>query len=74
MAEGRGRAEWGRTASIMALMANVNRDPRKRRRPFEPDYFIPAGFRRAAKKAAAVKAPLSVLRDIFCRKVKAVGR
>lgn len=29
MAEGRGRLEWGRTSCLMALIANILRDPKK---------------------------------------------
>jgi len=40
MAESRSHAEWGRVASLMALIANVNRDPQKHR-PFRPGDFDP---------------------------------
>jgi len=40
MAEARGRADWARTASLMALVANTNRDPKKTR-PFRPSDFDP---------------------------------
>ncbi len=42
MAEGRAMAEWGRMASLLALIANVNRDPKKRSKPFKPAEFLPA--------------------------------
>lgn len=29
MAEGRGRLDWGRTSCLMALVANILRDPKK---------------------------------------------
>ena len=67
MAEGRGRAEWGRTASMMALVANVNRDPRKRRKPFQPDDFIPPAYKARREKPAVIKAGFGVLKMIFCR-------
>ncbi len=38
MAEGRGRQAWGHTSAILALIANVNRDPKKTR-PFKPSHF-----------------------------------
>ena len=41
MAEGRQKAEWGQTASMLALIANCHRDPKKRQRPFAPDEFMP---------------------------------
>jgi len=40
MAEARGRAAWAHTSSIMALVANVNRDPKKTR-AFRPSDFNP---------------------------------
>jgi len=41
MAEARARSEWAQTSSMMALVANVNRNPRRRRRPYRPDDFNP---------------------------------
>ncbi len=41
MAEARQRAAWGRTASLMALIAEVNRDRKRRGRPFRPADFDP---------------------------------
>jgi hypothetical protein len=46
MADARNRAEWGRAASIMALIANVNRDPKKSR-AFKPGDFDPFTQRRS---------------------------
>ena len=40
MAEARGREAWAHTSAILALIANVNRDP-KRTRPFKPSDFDP---------------------------------
>jgi len=40
MAEGRDRALWRHTSAVMALTANVNRDPKKGRL-FEPSDFDP---------------------------------
>ena len=45
MAGGRGRAEWSRMSSLMALVANVNRDPKKHR-AFRPRDFNPYERRR----------------------------
>jgi hypothetical protein len=46
MARGRLRHEWAQTASIMALLVNLNRDPRTGRRPAHPDDFNPYAERR----------------------------
>jgi hypothetical protein len=40
MAEGQGRERWGHTATLCALIANANRDPKKHR-PFKPADFNP---------------------------------
>lgn len=40
MAEGRARFAWGIASSQMALLANLNRDPR-RGKPFRPSDFNP---------------------------------
>ena len=50
MAEARQKVEWGQTASIMALLANCHRDPKKRPRPYTPDEFMPRS--RPRRKAA----------------------
>lgn len=39
----RDRLEWSRTASIMALIANVNRDSKRRPEAFTIDDFSPYG-------------------------------
>lgn len=49
MAEGRSRAEWGRAASLMALLANCHRNPKKRHKPFHPDEFMPRAKRRGSR-------------------------
>ena len=58
MTEARGRFEWGQTASLMALVANALRDPKKTKsvKPsdFNPYYAKPK-----------TKAPVSILRDVW---------
>jgi hypothetical protein len=41
MAEGKQRNDWSHTSVILALVANCNRDPKKR--AFTPDDFNPFG-------------------------------
>jgi hypothetical protein len=50
MAEARRRDAWDHTANLMALTANINRDPKQRREPFTAGEFHPFGDRRAAEK------------------------
>ena len=47
MADGAQRDRWARASSMMALMANLNRDPKKGR-PFRPEDFDPFAARPAA--------------------------
>ena len=63
MTEGRRRDNWSHTSSVMALIANVNRDP-KRSRAFKPADFDPY----ADKKQGRIvidKENISVLKTYF---------
>lgn len=62
MAEAREKAEWQRMASLMALVVNLVRNP-KRSKPAVPADFNP--YHRKAK--APVKAPLSILKEVFVK-------
>lgn len=80
MAEARQRDEWTRTASLMALVANTQRNPRKTR-PFRPSDFDPysnMGSRAGEKRAGVIPAPVSVLKDVFINRrppqERAVGK
>lgn len=41
MADARQEAEYARTAMILAMMANVNRDPKRNPKAFQPSDFMP---------------------------------
>lgn len=41
MTQARCESEWNHTASLMALLANINRDPKKQSSPFKPEDFHP---------------------------------
>ena len=41
MAEARRQHDWNVASTIMALMAEMNRDRKRRRKPFRPDDFNP---------------------------------
>ena len=58
MTEARGRFEWGQTASLLAMIANVMRDPKKSKA------VKPADFNPYNEKPK-VKAPVSILKDIW---------
>jgi hypothetical protein len=66
MAEAAGRERWGRASALMALLANVNRDP-KRGRAFSPEDFSPFAARRrsASRGMPLTKDNLFILRQAY---------
>jgi len=65
MAEARGREAWAHTSAILALIANVNRDPKKTR-PFKPSDFDPYSAKDRRDAAIEVK-DMDVLKHAFLR-------
>jgi hypothetical protein len=65
MAEARGRESWAHTSAILALIANVNRDPKKTR-PFKPSDFDPYSAKDRRDAAIEVK-DMDVLKNAFLR-------
>jgi len=63
MAQARSRDCWQHTAAVMALVANVNRDPAKHR-AFTPADFNPHGQK---PKTVIRGKELRILRDVFVR-------
>jgi hypothetical protein len=53
MTEARGREAWAHTSAILALIANVNRDPKKTR-AFKPSDFDPYSARDKRDEAIEV--------------------
>jgi len=51
--------EWSRTASLMALIANTQRDPKKTRA------FRPSDFDPFAKTATPMRVGVEELKDVF---------
>jgi len=66
MAQGRLRAQWQQTATICTILANANRDKKKRARPFEPNDFIPAHLR--AKNPKPPMADITVLKALLIKR------
>lgn len=65
MVEGRGKFEWSQTASLMALAANLVRDPRKGKAASPAD-FNPFA-RRPPKPVLRGKEMLAALKAAFVR-------
>jgi hypothetical protein len=49
MAEARSGAAWDTTSSLMALLANVHRDAKRRSEPYKPSDFHPHAVAEAPK-------------------------
>lgn len=60
MAEGRNRAAWSHTSAVLALVANVHRDPKKTK-AFNPSDFNPL----IGNNRAPAKADVSLLKQVF---------
>jgi hypothetical protein len=63
MADGRIEQEWNHTAAMLAMLVNVNRDPKKGR-AMKPTDFHP-GALKAASRAQPLKADLKLLKTVF---------
>lgn len=57
--------EWGQTSCLMALVANIMRDPKKGK-TFKPEDFNP--YHEKDKKVPM--APLNILKDVFVKDKK----
>jgi hypothetical protein len=64
MAEGRGLDDWAHTSSLMALIANVNRDPKKGR-AYKPKDFDPYARLRPGSRKQASQGDLAILREML---------
>ena len=60
MAESRTRQSWSQTSAVLALVANVHRDPKKTW-PFKPADFNPL----VKKPDTVIQADVSVLKQVF---------
>ena len=62
MAEANLQQEWAHTSSLMALIANAHRDPKKHG-PFKPHDFDPT---RSGKREPVIEqVDVSILKDVF---------
>ncbi len=61
MADGRSREAWNHTSALLAMLANLHRDRKKR--PLQPADFHP--YARAKSKGALPKAPITLLKTLF---------
>ena len=66
MAQARQRSAWERTSWLLALIANVNRDPKRQPRAFRPADFDPYCGQRE-KPIPAGKRAFELMKQVFCR-------
>ena len=59
MLDGRQRHDWSIAASVMSVMANLHRDPKRSRR------LNPSDFDPFMTRQRPVKVDVSVLKDVF---------
>ncbi|MBL9030128.1 MAG: hypothetical protein JNM80_00295 [Phycisphaerae bacterium] len=59
MLDGRQRHDWSIAASVMSVIANTNRDPKRSRR------LKPSDFDPFSPRSRPVKVGVSVLKDVF---------
>ena len=64
MAEAARREAWEHTSSLMALVANANRDPKRKPTPFKPADFNPYALRRSSGLPLTADT-IGVLRQVF---------
>ena len=62
MTEAKANLEWEQTSSLMALICNIVRDPKKSK-PIDSDTFNP--YAKNKEKAKPPKVPISILKDVF---------
>jgi len=65
MADARRKDQWSHTAAVLALVANVHRNPKKRSKPYSPAEFHPFVER---KPVTIEQAGIRVLKRVFVDK------
>ena len=62
MAEGVSRLQWAQTSAIIAAIANVNRNTKKKPSPFSPDDFDPWAREDRQRTAGRVQGDIATLK------------
>ena len=65
MADEREWQAWQHTAQLSAMIANSQRDPKKKSKPFLPAEFHPLLLAEKKRRVKRRKAPITVLKDVF---------
>lgn len=68
-ARGKEYAEWERMAALLCVIANVNRDPQTRRRPYSPhDFFRRPGVKQITPGQRLDGSAFRALKAVFVKK------
>ncbi|GAA4447068.1 hypothetical protein GCM10023156_08670 [Novipirellula rosea] len=73
MADARRRHDWNIASSVMALTAEINRDRRRRRKPFKPDDFNPYTATKPVPARATVRQVASLSGAAFHPSIVSLG-
>jgi hypothetical protein len=65
MAEAKRQHDWHIASSVMALTAEINRDRKRRRKPFKPDDFNPYTATKSVPVKVSVEQVASLLGTTF---------
>lgn len=68
MATAKRRHDWKQTSMLLTIMANANRDTKKRKRPFHPDDFMPPDLVEGIRRVSGIRLTpqnLRVLKPLF---------
>lgn len=60
--------DWGQTGNLLAMLANVNRDPKKKRSPYPTKAFVPADLKSEFPSSQGIRmsrTTLHALKPIF---------
>lgn len=71
MVEAKRQHDWNVASMIMALMAEMNRDRNRRRKPFKPDDFNPYADRKPIVAKGTVEQAASMLGAAYTRNTQA---
>lgn len=60
--------DWGQTANLLCLLANIHRDPKRQKQPFEAKQFNPYHREQPRRKRTPdLRINLTDLKDMLCK-------
>lgn len=65
MADATARQRWSHTSALMALLANVHRDPKKKPAPYKPADFHPLLHKKTERVEVGKQEGFHLLKQVF---------